>query len=444
MGVSGVASWRLMRRHPDGSSHSTQDVTPSARRLSSSLRDIGYDFTTALADLVDNSIAAGATRVDIDIVFDGPRSYVTICDDGRGMSEQELVEALRFGTRRGYEHNDLGRYGLGLKTASISQARRLTVLSRRATTRRRISSRTLDLDHIGRTDRWEIISPPDGSVAHEATRHLRYGPGTVVVWEQMDRVLPLKQPEGGWARRRIEMLAEKASDYLGMVFHRFIEGGTARPDPLAITVNGEKVQPWNPFAVGEEHRIELAPERFEIVEDDQHGFVRLTRFILPARETFSSPTEFDRMAGPRKWNRQQGLYIYRADRLIQSGGWCGLRAPDEHTKYARAALSFDTDLDTMFRINVAKMRVVLPTEIKPLLERPVHDLCAQADASYRRDSDRRTKSAPPRGAPGIGNAGAVGSALMSSALDAGEVDALERVMEAVRLRYPEVASSLGW
>ncbi|HMJ76545.1 MAG TPA: ATP-binding protein [Iamia sp.] len=421
-----------------------EDVTPSARRLVSSLRDIGYDFTTALADIVDNSVAAGASRVDVDIVFDGPHSYVSITDDGDGMTASGLVEALRFGTRRGYEVNALGRYGLGLKTASISQARRLTVLTRQAPALRRIAGRTLDLDHIERTDRWEITPVPSASVADDLRTRLDGGPGTVVIWEILDRVLPMRRPEGGWARRRLEGMANRASDYLGMVFHRFIDGGVARPDPLVITVNGEKVRPWNPFAPGEEHRTELVPDRFEIAEDDESGTVRLRRYVLPSREQFSSPTEFDRLAGPRKWNRQQGLYIYRANRMIQGGGWCGLRAPDEHTKYARAALDFDTDLDGLFRINVAKMRVSIPSELRPLLERPVNELCARADAAYRRDAERRSPRSEPVSTTTPADASVVGASLVSAALDAGEQEALTRVMEAVRTRFPDVATSLGW
>lgn len=428
---------------PPRPSTGTHDVTPSARRLTTSLRDIGYDFTTALADIVDNSVASGASRVDIDLIFDGPSSLVTIADDGDGMSESGLVEALRFGSRRDYEPNELGRYGLGLKTASISQARRLTVVTRQAPVQRRITSRSLDLDHIERSDRWEIIPVPSDSPALAAADRLEDGPGTVVVWEGLDRVLPMKRPAGGWARRRMELLADRSRAYLGMVFHRFLNGGAARPDRLTITVNGEKVRPWSPFAPGEEHRVELAPERFEVTEDDQSGVVMLRRYVLPSREQFSGPGEFDRLAGPGKWTRQQGLYIYRANRMIQSGGWCGLRAPDEHTKYARASLDFDTDLDTLFRINVAKMRVTLPTEVRPLMERPVNDLCARADAAYRRDAERRSPASAPAPAS-VGDAAAVGAALMSAALDAGEHAALSRVMDAVRDRHPDIATSLGW
>src|SRR3984957_18793142 len=113
-------------------------VTPSASRLTGSLRDIGYDFSSAIADLVDNSISAGSSRIDIELCFEGERSYVLIADDGDGMTDREITEALRFGSRRGYRDEDLGRYGLGLKTASLSQCKRVTVVTRQAPVRRRI------------------------------------------------------------------------------------------------------------------------------------------------------------------------------------------------------------------------------------------------------------------------------------------------------------------
>ena len=104
-------------------------ITPSAARLTESLRDIGYDFPAAVADIVDNSVMAGASNVDVQIEFDGEDSYVAISDDGEGMTSNGLVEALRYGSRRPYGRSDLGRYGLGLKTASLSQCRSVTVIT---------------------------------------------------------------------------------------------------------------------------------------------------------------------------------------------------------------------------------------------------------------------------------------------------------------------------
>ncbi len=422
------------------------DVTPSARRLTGSLRDIGYDFVAALADLVDNSVAADASEVNVEIVFDGASSYVLIADDGNGMTEAELNEALRFGTRREYELGDLGRYGLGLKTASISQCRRVTVITRRALTYRRLAAKTLDIDHIARTDRWEVIDPPGESPMHRCLEWLNDGPGTVVIWQELDRVLPEKRPEGGWARRRLDQLADRSREYLGMVFHRFLEGESSRTTPLAITVNGEKVRPWNPFAPLEDNRKELPAQSFEVSVGDLYGRVTLQRYVLPPRNLFSSLAEFERMSGPLKWNRQQGLYIYRADRLIQHGGWCGMRAADEHTKFARASLDFQTDLDSLFQINVAKMRALLPVEVRTLLERPIHELCHRADTVYRRDAQHGSrKQNDDAETPRLrADASEIGTTLMAAALEAGEHDAFTRVMDRLRLLAPELASALGW
>lgn len=426
------------------------DVTPSARRLTGSLRDIGYDFVAALADIVDNSVTANATAVDIEIVFDGAASYVLVADDGDGMTEAELNEALRFGTRREYELGDLGRYGLGLKTASISQCRRVTVATRRALTYRRLAVKALDLDHIAATDRWEVTEPPADSHVHRCLEWLNDAPGTVIFWENLDRVLPERRPEGGWAKRRLEQLAERSREYLGMVFHRFLERDARRISPLTITVNGEKVLPWNPFAPLEDNRTELPAQSFEVSAGDLYGRVTLRRYVLPPRNQFSSLAEFERMSGPLKWNRQQGLYIYRADRLIQHGGWCGIRAADEHTKFARAALDFQTDLDVLFQINVAKMRVSLPPEVRTLLERPIHELAHRADAVYRRDaqqgahSESNPTTAEDQARSVRADASEIGTALLAAALDAGEHEAFTRVMDKLRSLEPALADALGW
>ena len=232
-----------------------------------------------------------------------------------------------------------------------------------------------------------------------------------------------------------------------MVFHRFIENESRRSAPLTISVNGIKVEPWNPFAPLEDHRLELAPQSFEVSAGDTYGRVFLNRYVLPPRSRFSSLTEFERLSGPLKWNRQQGLYIYRSDRLIQHGGWCGVRAADEHTKFARASLDFDTDLDILFQINVAKMRVSLPPEVRTLLERPIHELCHRADAVYRRETEKTARRSPSDGiteSKQRGAFGEVGTALMAAALDAGEHAAFTRIMDKLRVLSPDVAQGLGW
>ncbi|MGY1665930.1 ATP-binding protein [Geodermatophilus sp. SYSU D00696] len=426
--------------HVSASRH--RSVAPSAARLTESLRDIGYDFPSAVADLVDNSVMAGAERVDVVIRFDGVDSSVFICDDGAGMSPNGLVEALRFGSRRAYGSSDLGRYGLGLKTASLSQCRSVTVVSRRAPSGP-VASRELNLDTIIEWDDW-LITAPEKSRTAAARELLGEDRGTVVVWRNLDRVLPEKNPDGGWARRRIESFAKKTADHLRMVFHRFLEGVAERH--LVITVNGEKLDPWNPFAVDEQHTLRLHTQTFELTAGESLGRVRLDRFVLPAKDDFSTVTRFDELSGPLKWNRQQGLYIYRGDRLVQWGGWAGLRGIDEHLKLARASLDFDTELDDLFQINVAKMRVSVPAQLKQLLERPINELCMTANQRYRdhagrvQGADRADRSNAVAGElPAM-----TGLALRSAALQAGEYEAFKRIAQRLEAVAPDVWRALGF
>jgi hypothetical protein len=223
---------------------------------------------------------------------------------------------------------------------------------------------------------------------------------------------------------------------------------------LVITVNGDKVQPWNPFAPGEPALIELAPQRFEVVVGRFSGKATLKRYVLPSRDQFSSPVQFERLSGPLNWNRQQGLYIFRADRLVQWGGWNGIRGIDEHTKLARASLDFDTDLDSVFNINVAKMRVTIPPQLRQMLERPINELCGRADDIYRKTSRRTTagQATDDRGHPfpAAGRrstdrpaAEDAGLALRAAAMHTGEYESFRRIVVTLQQQAPDVAEALG-
>jgi hypothetical protein len=421
-------------------------VQPSAARLTGSLRDVGYDFPSAVADLVDNSLAAGASRVEVEIEFAGADSRVLIADDGCGMTANGLAEALRFGSRRVYVDGDLGRYGLGLKTASLSQCRTVTIMSKRPGSSL-TSIRQLDLDLIAEWDEWLIVDPGRTTTSERCLELLNRGFSTIVAWENLDRVLPEERPDGGWAKRRMEGLIRRTSEHLGMVFHRFIEGNHPI-GKVGLVVNGEKIRAWNPFAPDESATLIMPEQIFELIVGNTTGTVRLARYVLPPRDSFSSTGEFERMSGPLKWNRQQGLYIYRVGRLVQLSGWAGIRAIDEHTKLARAALDFDTDLDSAFNINVAKMRVSIPPQLRQMLARPINDLCLRADDTYRKTTksrgnvpvNRQEGSASP--APSQASATA-GLALRSAALQTGHYEALRSIAEVLRKQAPDLVRALG-
>lgn len=426
----------------------TTDITPSPGRLLGSLRDVGYDFVTALADLIDNSLAAGARRVSVNISCDDGPARVVVADDGSGMTQARLAEALRLGSMREYESDDLGKFGLGLKTASLSQCRRLTVVTRHSPSYFRIAKATLDIDEVATSNRWRLREEAGDVADDEAGRWLIRGSGTVVIWEKLDRIVSSDAELGGWDRRRLRSMADAARNHLAMVFHRFIEGVAGRPR-LRIVVNGKKVRAWNPFAPSERHTRTLPEQGFELATSTGSSVVRVRGHILPPRDRFSSQVAFESLGGPKKWNRQQGFYIYRNDRLIQSGGWSGMRAADEHTKLARVSIDFASALDDVFNVNIAKMRVSIPSQLRTVLDRAVLDIVKAAQAAYRGDLKVVRPEAEPRQKPIPGRsttAPAYGEfmiALRAAALATGDGKALSRIFARLKKEAPELAAQAG-
>jgi len=447
----------------------TLEVIPSARRLIRSLRDVGYDFKHAVADLIDNSIAAGATCVTIDMRFDGKASFLRVVDNGVGMSGTTITEAMRFGSEREYDVDELGKFGLGLKTASLSQCSRLTVASRTDRTARRIEVRQWDLAHVEQSNKWEIIDVPADERSDVLVEPLCDSVGTVVLWELMDRVLGYKIPWGDRARNGLLRLADELDQHLGMVFHRFLEGEARRKKKLKIVLNDTTIEAWDPFARDEKATIKLPHKQLEIHGDDGPGLVAYTPYILPAQDRFSSLKTFNRYAGPDKWNYQQGFYIYRADRMIQSGGWSHMRTSDEHTKLARVALDFWPDLDSAFDLNVAKARVNLPADLRTQLQPHIEQLTKQARKVYSPSSatppakasnqqsdpiaasqtaeetaqysSRAANAKPSVASPKLAH---IGRAIDAAASNVGEEAALRRIRKALKAQNPDTAKEIGW
>jgi len=369
------------------------EVIPSAQRLVKSLRDVGYEFATAVADLIDNSVEAKANTVWVDVVWDGESSYVTIADNGEGMSPQHLREAMRFGSERDYESEDLGKFGLGLKTASLSQCLKFTVATRQNPNRADMSAYCWDVDHVSATNRWEIL-PVKAAELHDGVRtHLKETTGTVITWERLDRILGFKKPDGESARKHLYAMCRELENHVAMVFHRFLSG-EVRGKRLAIYVNENKVAPWDPFARTEANTKKLEAKSFRMEGHNGKGDIIVEPFVLPHQGRFSSPEAFNRSSGPEKWNKQQGFYIYRADRMIQSGGWSGLRALDEHRKLSRIAISFNPKLDEEFKINVAKMRVSLPQIMREAITKAIAPAVSLAEEEYRQRERKAAALSP--------------------------------------------------
>lgn len=361
-----------------------ETVLPSAGRLMVSLRDIGYDLAGAVADLIDNSIDANARNVTVDLVADGTDSWLRVSDDGLGMAGKVLDEAMRYGSHAEYRDGALGHFGLGLKTASLSQCRRLTVASR-GSERGRIAARRWDIDEVVRRDSWDLEKLGTAALDERLAACLPSGrTGTVVLWEKLDRLLP-RRPTNGLTARVLSNAAEDVRAHLAMVFHRFLDGDAYdHRHTLTIVLNGQPLQAWDPFARAEPQTRQLPAQVVEFEDPDGHRIaIDVQPFVLPGQHLFSSSEAHRLAGGPNRWNRHQGFYIYRRERMIQAGGWNRLRTLDEHAKLARIAIDLPLGEEERFAVDVAKMRVAIPEELRPGLRALAAAAVAAAQERYR-------------------------------------------------------------
>ena len=328
-----------------------------------SLRSLGYSTEAAVADLVDNSIAAEARQVDVNFTWDGRESWVSVSDDGHGMTEAELVIAMTVAGRGpGVTRTaqDLGRFGMGLKTASFSQARKLIVTS--AAPGQARATRAWDLDLVRRTEQWRLIrgaDPPDAAVLDNCWP----GQGTVVLWRHLHRFdIPGLTESDAAAQRHFYEEIRRVETHLGMVFGRFLIGQRS----LRVYVNGNPVQPWDPFLQNARFVQRLPVEEIPI---SGHG-IRIAGFVLPHLR-YLSDEEALLAAGPNGWLEQQGFYVYRRDRLILAGDWLGIRGFRKEDKYilARLAVDIPAELDPEWSIDVRKSAAVPPLAARTHLQR---------------------------------------------------------------------------
>lgn len=346
------------------------EAVPNAAAMIESLRAVGYSPQTAIADLIDNSIAAHATNVLVTFWWDGSSSWVSVSDDGDGMGPAQLTEAMRPGTMGPLEQRrpeDLGRFGLGLKTASFSQCRRLTVASKPAG--EAVSIRCWDLDFVAETNRWRLLTKASADSLARIEGSLSGSHGTVVLWECLDRMVGDVHVDNFKAHARFLEMVDLVDSHLGMVFHRYLSGSAPK---LSISVDcgsgPQAVQPWDPFM--EDHPATFCtPEESEILPG---GRVKLRGYVLPHKSKLSDE-EHRSGGGPEGWNARQGFYIYRNNRLVVAGSWLGLGQDrpwtrEEHYKLARLRLDIPNTMDLLWHLDVKKSDARPPGEIREWLK----------------------------------------------------------------------------
>jgi hypothetical protein len=335
----------------------TIDIPPKASALVSSLRGLGYSPETAIADLIDNSITAGASTVEIDLQWNDGHPSAAIFDNGRGMDERRVAEAMQLGGDGPDAHrsgSDLGRFGMGLKTASLSQSSRLTVVSRTKST-----TTTITMDVAVMAARGWIATVPDSMPDHSLiTKLLALPAGTVVLWENIDELSGLS----GLTKEAFYLRLEEIRAHLGMVFHRFINGDA---DRLAIVLNGRAVKAWEPFQSQHPATIAMPVERIRHAGSS----FSVKPYVLPHRDRFSNDTEYEAAGGPGGWGARQGFYVYRGKRLLVAGSWLGLGGArtwtrDEASRLARIQVDLPTGMDRDWRIDVRKSQARPPGTLR--------------------------------------------------------------------------------
>jgi hypothetical protein len=318
----------------------TTAAEPCASSMILTFRAIGYNLETAVADVIDNSISANAKNIWFSSEWNGGNSVITILDDGCGMNNEELVQAMKPGAKNPMDERpekDLGRFGLGLKTASFSQCQKLIVVSKKA------GFAPIywiwDLNYVNQTNRWELIRYP---IADEFVHALdKLESGTLVIWTDLDRIIPLDTLQSNEiAKDKFLAQMDKVKQHLAMTFHRFIEEKSVK-----LFCWGHEVKPWNPFLL-----TETATQPFP---EEYIGEAVMKGYVLPHKCHLTGDI-YKIAEGVNGWTNQQGFYVYRGRRLMLAGDWLGLFRKEEHYKLVRIQIDLPNRLDTDWQIDIKK------------------------------------------------------------------------------------------
>lgn len=324
----------------DYSKVETVAAEPYAASMIETFRAIGYNLETAVADVIDNSISAQAKNIYFNSEWKGGESVITIKDDGCGMDNEELVAAMRPGAKNPLDERaekDLGRFGLGLKTASFSQCRKLIVISKKA--EHEPVYWIWDLDYVNKTSRWELIRYP---ISDEFSHALDgQESGTLVVWTELDRIIPSNTSASNEiAKDKFLAQMDRVKQHLAMTFHRFIEDKTVK-----VHCWDHEISPWNPFLI-----TETATQPFS---EEYIGEATMKGHVLPHKSHLTE-SAYRNGEGANGWSNQQGFYVYRGKRLMLAGDWLGFFRKEEHYKLVRIQIDLPNSLDSDWQIDIKK------------------------------------------------------------------------------------------
>jgi hypothetical protein len=347
-------------------------LPPYAPVLMESTRALGYSLESAIADLLDNSISANATNVDIEYrPWDDP--YLSILDNGQGMLPDEITAAMRYGSRNPLDirdRNDLGRFGLGLKTASLSQCRSLTVASKKDGI---LAGRRWDLDVIGQRQDWILLQLDTSHIERlpGITQLNSQDHGTLIVWNKLDRITSSATSLEDFFRIKMD----DVRNHLSLVFHRYLAGETGQKR-LKIAINKQPIKPIDPFLIGKSEQVmDVEPI---IIGGEK---ITATPYILPHTSRLSKE-ELQLLGGEDGLRRKQGFYVYRNRRLLVWGTWFRLLRQDELYKLARVKVDIPNSLDHLWALDIRKSTATPPEVVRKNLDRIVRRIAENSRRTW--------------------------------------------------------------
>lgn len=366
---------------------------PDAPRLIFGLRDTGYNVKTAAADIIDNSIAAKADQINIDITLTANgRKFVYFGDNGEGMDAAGIHRAMRYGAPERENLESLGKFGLGLKTASSSVCLKYTLISRKGANQE-LAKLAWDLDFVAHQNAWEMLREPVTTDEEEIFEELCGEKGTLLIWEKCDRILTKDyEPGSTQEKAAIKRLTDNLVEHLSLVYHRFLDTADQRERNISIFVKGVAVQPWNPFYPARSEQVLAEAKQKLLIEmpDGSEEVANIRAWILPHRNDMTKEEE---RTYAKISNRAQGFYVYREGRLIQDGSWMGVFGANEpHTSLLRIEFDFGYELDDAFRIDVKKSRILFHPDLEDGLKELLSPIYREAGQRARRYNREQSNS----------------------------------------------------
>lgn len=341
-------------------------VAPNVANFITSIRDVGYNLEIAVADIIDNSITAKAKKIEISILIN-PTLKIEIFDDGYGMLEEELVEAMRLGSKSPLEKrdkNDLGRFGLGLKTSSFSQCKKLTVFTKKNDI---LSNRQWDLDFLKKVNEWQLKQLNENEV-REGNYELLFElnkkkSGTLIIWENIDR----------FSKEDVPNLIDILRNHLSLTFHKFIE-----KNKISIKINENKLEAFNPFNVNHPATQQLKKENIIMGNGEK---IIITPYVLPHHSKVSQ-SEYERYGTEEGYLKSQGFYLYRANCLLIHGTWFGLHRISDAHKLVRIEIDISNTNDLDWGIDIKKSTAKPISSIKDQLKKIIKEITLVGSKVY--------------------------------------------------------------